>query len=206
MTEKIMDQFKLTGNGETADFLIEAEGFEGIRILAQTVADDVALVTETRPGICSDPSGCDGHVVLMATCGKSSLLECLAGKLPLSSLREKRESYLMQILEDPFPEHPGIHKLLMIAGSDKRGTIYGMFRLSEMCGVSPLVFFGDVIPVKRRELVLSLPGPVISRNLPLSTGDSSSMMNGLLSATGARKSTAVSIRTPTGRYLSFFSG
>ena len=163
MTEKIMDQFKLTGNGETADFLIEAEGFEGIRILAQTVADDVALVTETRPGICSDPSGCGGHVVLMATCEKSSLLECLAGKLPLSSLREKRESYLMQILEDPFPEHPGIHKLLVIAGSDKRGTIYGMFRLSEMCGVSPLVFFGDVIPVKRRELVFSLPGPVISK-------------------------------------------
>ena len=44
--------------------------------------------------------------------------------------------------------------VLLILGSDKRGTIYGLFSLSESIGVTPLTFWGDAPAVHRKELVL----------------------------------------------------
>ena len=37
---------------------------------------------------------------------------------------------------------PGVDQALVIAGSDKRGTIYGIYDLSEQIGVSPVVLVG----------------------------------------------------------------
>ncbi len=48
----------------------------------------------------------------------------------------------------------GIGQLLVICGSDKRGTIYGMFSLSEYIGVSPLCFWGDAEPAKRQIITI----------------------------------------------------
>src|ERR1051326_4832968 len=39
---------------------------------------------------------------------------------------------------------PGIDRALVIAGSDKRGTIYGVYDLSEQIGVSPWYWWADV--------------------------------------------------------------
>lgn len=48
---------------------------------------------------------------------------------------------------------------LMIAGSDRRGTIYGIYELSEALGVSPWYFWADV-PVKKRQGFLLKEGYV----------------------------------------------
>ena len=42
--------------------------------------------------------------------------------------------------------------VFVIAGSDKLGTIYGLYKLSEMIGVSPWHYFADVKPVVREEI------------------------------------------------------
>lgn len=42
----------------------------------------------------------------------------------------------------------------MVVGSDKRGTIYGLYHISEMIGVSPWVYWGDVVPEQQKETVL----------------------------------------------------
>ena len=44
--------------------------------------------------------------------------------------------------------------VLLILGSDKRGTIYGLFSLSEAIGVTPLTFWGDAPAIRRKKLVL----------------------------------------------------
>ena len=67
-----------------------------------------------------------------------------------SGVRGKREVYLFQVVENPME---GVKSALVIAGSDKRGTIYGLFYLSEKLGVSPLVNWNHVLP-KRREYVI----------------------------------------------------
>src|SRR5262249_15536320 len=52
---------------------------------------------------------------------------------------------------------PGVDRALVIAGSDKRGTIYGIYDLSEQIGVSPWYWWADV-PVRRRGSLHVLPG------------------------------------------------
>ena len=69
-----------------------------------------------------------------------------AGKLDLDAIRGKWECYSFQVIENPWP---GIGTALVIAGSDKRGTIYGLFHLSELIGVSPLVNWNHVLPRTR---------------------------------------------------------
>ncbi len=39
---------------------------------------------------------------------------------------------------------PGVDQALVICGSDKRGTIYGIYEISEQIGVSPWYWWADV--------------------------------------------------------------
>ncbi len=51
------------------------------------------------------------------------------------------ESFFVQVVPKPFP---GVASALVICGSDKRGTIYGIYDLSEHIGVSPWHYWADV--------------------------------------------------------------
>lgn len=157
-----MDQFYVAA----AELLIEAEAYEGVRRIGETVGADIQMVCGSAPVQRRELRQCAAErVILAATAGKSSLLDRLEseGRVSLQALRGRREVYLLQILHEPFPEQPEVKELLVIAGSDKRGTIYGMFRLSELCGVSPLVFWGDAAPEKDPEPVVELQGAAVSR-------------------------------------------
>ena len=43
---------------------------------------------------------------------------------------------------------------IYVAGSNGRGTAYGLLELSRMAGVSPWIWWGDVVPVKRERLTI----------------------------------------------------
>ena len=72
-----------------------------------------------------------------------------AGKIDGLQLEGKREKFLIQTIQNPFE---GVEEALVIAGSDKRGTIYGIYELSTQMGVSPWYFWADV-PVEKQSLV-----------------------------------------------------
>lgn len=123
--------------------LVEDTAYEGVRKIAHKAAGDMEMVIGKRPcitGVCMEGAR---EAVLFATVGRSSMLDRLeeAGKIDVSSIRGRREVYGIFYIEEPFAE---MAKMMVIAGSDKRGTIYGIFRLSEKFGVSPLVYWGDV--------------------------------------------------------------
>lgn len=64
----------------------------------------------------------------------------------LEQIEGKWECYVFDII--PASDERDFDTLL-IAGSDKRGTIYGLFHLSEIAGVSPWVWFADAVPAKK---------------------------------------------------------
>ncbi len=161
-----MERFYVGKEQRVAELLVEKESVTGVKMVAETIAEDVCMVCGQTPEITEDVLQCAGdRVILMATIGRSSLLERLEkeGKVSLDVLRGKREVYLMQVVEQPFAEHAQVKELLVIAGSDKRGTIYGMFGLSERIGVSPLIYFGDAVPEKREEPFVELTGAYVSK-------------------------------------------
>jgi len=146
------EEFVLVRNGVCADFVVEEEAFEGVFKIAQKSAHDVELVTGYSPAILKKSSS--EFVVLYATVGKSPLLDKLVKeeKISLSDVEGKREVFGIRLIEAPWE---GTKQALVVYGSDKRGTIYGIFTLSEFIGVSPLLFWGDVTPAHQEELVIS---------------------------------------------------
>jgi len=66
----------------------------------------------------------------------------------VSSLRGKWESFVITTAE-----HPKYHTpLLLIVGSDRRGTAFGLTSLSEAIGVSPWYWWADVTPQRKSAL------------------------------------------------------
>ena len=49
------------------------------------------------------------------------------------------------------------NKSLVVAGSDIRGTVYGVFTVAEKLGISPWKWWADVNLIKQNSLVLSIP-------------------------------------------------
>ncbi len=74
--------------------------------------------------------------VIIGTVGKSAAIDELAekGVINVENIRGKWESFTIHIVDDK----------LVIAGSDERGTIYGMYDVSEKIGVSPWYWWADV--------------------------------------------------------------
>lgn len=81
--------------------------------------------------------------ILVATFGKSDLLDDM--KTEVAVLEGKHEAFLLKVLPDG---------RLLVAGSDKRGTAYGVLELSRMLGVSPWEWWADATPVKRETFYL----------------------------------------------------
>lgn len=146
-------ELKLVKNGKAIPMLVEAESFEGVKKIAEAVAEDICLVTDVKPEIISEIAPAEA-LIICATKGKSAIIEDLEsrGLFSTAEVAGKREVFKLQLVENPFE---GVDAALVICGSDKRGTIYGMFTLSEYLGVTPLVYFGDAAPAKRPEAVIA---------------------------------------------------
>lgn len=95
-------------------------------------------------------------LLIIGTIGKSKLIDRLVenNKIDASELVGKWEKYLIMAVQNPME---GVENALVIVGSDKRGTIFGMFDLSEKMGVSPWYWWADV-PVKSRNNIFVKPG------------------------------------------------
>jgi hypothetical protein len=147
--------FPLVFEKSTADVCVDAADFKVVQIAAENLAGDVERVTGIKPAIklASGSANFSKSAVLIGTLGKSVLIDGLvkAGKLNVSGIRGKWESYLIVTVQNPLP---GVESGLVIAGSDRRGTAFGVFELSESIGVSPWYWWADVTPRHRDTLVI----------------------------------------------------
>jgi hypothetical protein len=95
-------------------------------------------------------------VIIIGTLGKSSVIDQLVKnkKIDPTPLTGKWETFVIQKVDNPLPN---IEKALVIVGSDKRGTIFGIYDLSYNIGVSPWYYWADV-PVKKQTNLSITPG------------------------------------------------
>lgn len=119
-----------------APIIVDREDFKGIHVAARSLAEDIAKVTDKAPPtVGSEPitSQC-AIIVGSLQCSKIVQQLALSGKLDTSEIKGKWETWCTQIVDAPWD---GCEKALVITGSDKRGTIFGAYALSELIGVSP---------------------------------------------------------------------
>ncbi|MGW9529252.1 glycosyl hydrolase 115 family protein [Paenibacillus terrae] len=146
----------LVQNGKACPIYTDAKGtdFDGIRRISLSLAKDIELVTAVLPKLITDRAQLSGMAVIAGSVGHNDIIDSLIAedRLDVSGLRSRRETYMIRVLERPCPE---LDKAVVIAGSDKRGTLYGLYHISELIGVSPWVYWADVHPPRRRELVFA---------------------------------------------------
>jgi hypothetical protein len=96
------------------------------------------------------------YAVIVGTLGQSANIDKLVagGHIAAGDLQGRREKYIIQTVDNPLP---GVEKGVVIAGSDKRGTIYGVYELSRQMGVSPWYWWADV-PSDRHPELYAKPG------------------------------------------------
>ncbi len=147
--------------GKDCCFYDEAGALPGVKYIARLVKKDIELVTDSYPASTDVPDPAK-ECVLYGTVGHSELLDRLEreGRIDLTPIAGKREVYMFRIIPNLAG---GDRDALLIAGSDKRGTIYGLFHLSELLGVSPLVNWNHVRPAKRPHVDLDETVNVISK-------------------------------------------
>lgn len=86
--------------------------------------------------------------VVIGTFGENSLIDEFAkSNEAIANMEGKWESFTIQEIDGS----------IVIAGSDRRGTIYGIYDLCEKIGVSPWLFWADVQPETADELYINLP-------------------------------------------------
>ncbi len=151
------NDFALVENGTAATVVYSTNDAKVVEITAGLFAQDVQRVTGDLPATNTMVSGVLGPVVLIGTLGQSPEIDALVtnGLIDVSAIQGGWEQYHIEVVDNPYPNVP---KALVIAGSDRRGTAYGVFSLSEAMGVSPWYFWADsAIPTKTGLFVDSTP-------------------------------------------------
>ncbi|MGH8302806.1 MAG: glycosyl hydrolase 115 family protein, partial [Steroidobacteraceae bacterium] len=138
-----------------AKLYVDPQDDWGVLHAAGELQADIQRVTGLTPPL--EKTGLPrGNVVLIGTIGRSRLIDHLIREhaIDVSAIRGRWESTLTQVVDHPLP---GVARALVIAGSDRRGTIYGIYDLSESIGVSPWYWWADV-PVPHRNSLYVAPG------------------------------------------------
>lgn len=141
--------FAVVKGGKPVNVVCGQDDFEGVQMAVANLADDFCRVSGTKPAVTQQPQG---ECVIVGSL-KSGLIQQLvkAEKVDGKQLDGKREKYLLQVVDRPLD---GVERALVIAGSDKRGAIYGAYELSRQMGVSPWYWFADVPTQQRKDVYI----------------------------------------------------
>lgn len=121
------------------------------------LASDIEKVTGKCPSVSGNGSvtaSCR-YAVIAGTLGHSSLIDELVrdGKIDVSSISGDWERYAVRLVEAPLK---GVRRALVVVGSDRRGTAYGLLSLSRAIGVSPWYWWMDAPVEHRNSICLSV--------------------------------------------------
>jgi len=149
----------VSGDKSVAAIRYDEADYKGVIRAITDLQNDIYSVTGAKPRLVTSEAFSDFEIIV-GTIGKSKLIDQLvkSKKLEVSDLIGKWESFVVSTIDNP---QPGTKKCLVIAGSDLRGTIYGIYELSEQLGVSPWYWWADV-PAEKRSSAYVLSGRYFS--------------------------------------------
>jgi len=143
--------FPVAATGKAASIYIDGKDAEVVGIAAEAFKSDISELTGLTPELLKTNQALNTYSIIIGTLGQSACIDQLAkaGKINASALRGKWETFSISVIENPMK---GVKRALVIAGSDRRGTAFGVFELSRRLGVSPLCWWADVKPERKKNL------------------------------------------------------
>ena len=142
--------------------LVDPSDYAVVAKAAGMLSEDISMVTGSRPEVVYSIPPRERTLIIAGTLDKSRFVNELVsrGKIDASPLEGQWEKYLMTTVKNPFP---GVSRAVVVAGSDRRGTAYGLLSISESLGVSPWVWWADV-PYPHRDKLAIPDGTVLSKS------------------------------------------
>lgn len=146
--------FALAGADSAAPIVYSSRDYKVVALAATDLQRDIEAVTGVRPTLGLDLNQAAERVVVVGTLGHSPVIDAwvAAGKLNVSQLQGAWETFLVATVTHPQPNLP---QALVVVGSDRRGTAFGIYELSQAIGVSPWHWWSDVAPARKTGLFLS---------------------------------------------------
>ncbi len=138
--------FALVANKIAADLVTDPDDYQVVQIAARLLATDIEKVTSLKSAVHSKTEAAQvppTPTLYIGTLGHSPTIDALikSHHIDISAIEGKWESYLITPIANPAP---GVNSGLLIVGSDRRGTAFGVLQLSDEIGVSPWNWWADV--------------------------------------------------------------
>lgn len=146
--------FTIATKKVAASVYIDSADAQVVTVAATAFAKDVELVTDVKPTLSFSKKNIGNLPIIIGSLRNNSIIKKLVAnkQLDVSSIVGKWESFIIAVVNNPFPNVP---KALVIAGSDARGTAFGVFEVSKQIGVSPWYWWADVTPEKKTAIYVS---------------------------------------------------
>jgi hypothetical protein len=143
--------FPLAVTRKAPPVLIDGNDWPGVLRAVGDFCKDIESVSSAIPNRVSSISGRVTDVIIVGTLGRSSLIDKLVseGKINTTAISGHWEAGLVAVVDRPMQN---VDRALVVAGSDKRGTIFALYTLSEQIGVSPWAWWADVRIPRHDEL------------------------------------------------------
>ena len=147
------DRFTVIADGVPTAILADESDNVAIRIALKSLQKDFKAVAGREAELKYEPSA--ERMIIVGSIGSKYISQILkAKKIDRKELAGKNEKYIMTVVKEPVK---GVAEALVIAGSDRRGTVYGIYELSEQLGVSPWYFWADT-PISHKQNLSIKPG------------------------------------------------
>lgn len=137
--------FSLFTSSTVAGISLDEQDAKVVSIAANAFINDIKLISGKTMQL---NNATNAMQIVVGSIGQSKLIDQLIKekKIDVSAVENKWESFLIKVIAP---------NKLVIAGSDPRGTAYGLFHVSKLMGVSPWVWWADATPQKRKQLFVS---------------------------------------------------
>jgi len=140
--------FTLSVAGKSAPLFVSDKDYLGVIRACKDLQTDIGKVTNAIPELFTTRYPRSKAIVIAGTLVSLPLLTNWSAKENINQKYCRKMGNLRDSgCKKPLP---GVREALVITGSDKRGTIYGIYELSSGIGVSPWYWWADV-PVEHRE-------------------------------------------------------
>ncbi len=144
-------KFPISADGKPAPLLISSNDWPGVIRAFKDLQSDIGKATSNVPELFTDNVPRAREIIIAGTIGKNVIIDKLVKdrKIDITGIAGQWETFLIQVVNNPLP---GVKRALIIAGSDKRGTIYGIYEISKQIGISPWYWWADVPVTKKKSI------------------------------------------------------
>ena len=146
--------FALFNTGKIANILYDINDHKVVETTVNHLLDDIEAVCGVKPKAFSSKKEATGDLVIIGSLDQSGIIAELVknNAIDTSGMTGAWEKYSIQTIKNPWQRG---RKALVIFGSDRRGTAYGVFELSKQMGVSPWYWWADVPVGKRTKVIVT---------------------------------------------------